>query len=123
MCDWETLVVNYARTCQPTSQPLQCLVTATVRMNQSTDTWLQVRGHVAKAILTDPDLMPFLLRFGLMEEGCKLGIATAKLALKELFKLNPARLTMGDKTVDLPPSSAGWITNEMRPGLPPDSLR
>lgn len=76
----------------------------------------QAGGLVAEALITDPDLMPFLLRFALLETGCPLGVALAKLAVKALIRLSPR---------GQPPSNPLTliVRPEEDPGRPPDSIR
>jgi hypothetical protein len=75
---------------------------------------------VARALLTDADLMPFLLRFSLLEQGCRLGMAMAKLAVKALLSLSPPRWEGGQ----LPDSQfALTIASEPLPGRPANALR
>ncbi|GAQ78762.1 hypothetical protein KFL_000180450 [Klebsormidium nitens] len=80
----------------------------------------KVGGPIAKALLTDPDLMPFLLRFALLEEGCALGVALAKLAVKALLSVSPSEgsgSTVPDNRFSL------TIRSEVDPERPEDSLR
>lgn len=81
---------------------------------------VQVDGPVAKALLTHPDLMPFLLRFSLLEKGCALGIALSKLAVKAMLSVNPppgSGRAVPDDQFTL------TVQSEVDPERPEDSLR
>ncbi|GAQ83081.1 hypothetical protein KFL_001350050 [Klebsormidium nitens] len=77
---------------------------------------------IAEALLTDPDLMPFLLRFALLETGCPLGVALAKLAVKALLKLSPrerppnAHFTLVIRPEEDPSRSADSIRYDYKDG-------